>query len=88
MKKKFKQGQTIYFVEYFAYMGASKPAEVYKRFLHSRKIDLPEEGCIIEKLPAHFVNEKIKNGTAPKTYTSRRKAESEAKKYNIEHGFA
>ena len=75
--KKFKQGQTVYSIDRGLCFNPPRPY-ISKWFLHSQKQQLPEEGCMIEKMPVSYVNELSFNPKWPiKFYTSRRKAITE-----------
>lgn len=71
--KKLKQGQTVYLVTGGYEFNPPKP-HIIKWFLYSSKQPLPDEGCIIDKMPVSHANA-IEHMT--KLHTSRRKAAAE-----------
>ncbi len=76
--KKVRQGQTVYFVDSGIMYNPPRPS-VLKVFLHSRKQELPPEGCIIEKFPVSYVQEIINRFGGKDFYFSRRKAQAALK---------
>ena len=81
-EKSIRQGQTAYVVCGGYEYNPSKPY-VLKIFLHSKKQELPPEGCLIEKWPVHYFKKVVERGGNDfyATY-SRRKAERKAKELN------
>lgn len=72
--KKFRQGQTVYFIDIPEVYGSRERPCIKSWFLHSQKTPLPQEGFIIDKMPVDYANNLALQGFM--LYTSRRKARS------------
>lgn len=77
--KKYRQGQTHYYIDLNICHGEYAIPEVRCVFLHSQKTPLPKVGLIIDKMPVdHFARTRMRI----KTYASRRKANTALKQLN------
>lgn len=80
MNKKLKQGQTIYILDSGVSYNPPRPS-IIKVFLHSRKQELPPEGCYIEKYPVNYIVDLVNKHGSKNIFFSRRRAKTALKRF-------
>lgn len=83
--KSLRQGQTIYYVYIDHATQTFKEKTIFKvkqAMLYSKKVLLPAEGVVIDKLPVNYARKIIAKLGAADYFYSRRKAEALVKLLN------
>ncbi len=72
--KNVRQGQTVYTIDPHYERGYDAEPEIISHALHSQKVAMPPECCVIERLPINFLRQYLKREDSKGFFFSRKKA--------------